>query len=158
RAPCWWRPTGGPDHAVGAHATPRAAALRRVGDFLFARAPRRALARLACVHQAVSRLLRAPPGRAAPLGRPGVRAAPSRFVRRRPVQRPLDDLLRAESRATIAAMPHLVVVPHTHWDREWYRTHEQFRARLVALLDGLLPLLENDPEFRFFSLDGQTIV
>ena len=55
-------------------------------------------------------------------------------------------------------MPHLVVVPHTHWDREWYRTHEQFRARLVALLDGLLPLLESDPEFRCFSLDGQTIV
>jgi len=55
-------------------------------------------------------------------------------------------------------MPHLVLVPHTHWDREWYRTHEQFRARLVALLDSLLPLLEEDPEFRFFSLDGQTIV
>ncbi|HTO08710.1 MAG TPA: glycoside hydrolase family 38 C-terminal domain-containing protein [Myxococcota bacterium] len=55
-------------------------------------------------------------------------------------------------------MPHLVVVPHTHWDREWYRTHEQFRARLVALLDALLPLLEHDPEFRCFSLDGQTIV
>ncbi|HXZ85246.1 MAG TPA: alpha-mannosidase, partial [Myxococcota bacterium] len=55
-------------------------------------------------------------------------------------------------------MPHLVVVPHTHWDREWYRTHEQFRARLVGLLDGLLDLLERDPEFRCFSLDGQTIV
>jgi len=45
-------------------------------------------------------------------------------------------------------MPHLVVVPHTHWDREWYRTHEQFRARLVGLLDGLLELLERDPGFR----------
>src|SRR5258705_4129218 len=55
-------------------------------------------------------------------------------------------------------MRHLVVVPHTHWDREWYRTHEQFRARLVALLDGLLDLLERDPDFRCFSLDGQTIV
>jgi alpha-mannosidase len=55
-------------------------------------------------------------------------------------------------------MTHLVVVPHTHWDREWYRTHEQFRARLVALLDGLLDLLERDAEFRCFSLDGQTIV
>jgi 2-O-(6-phospho-alpha-D-mannosyl)-D-glycerate hydrolase len=55
-------------------------------------------------------------------------------------------------------MSHVIVVPHTHWDREWYRTHEQFRARLVALLDGLLDLLERDPEFRCFSLDGQTIV
>jgi hypothetical protein len=53
---------------------------------------------------------------------------------------------------------HLVLVPHTHWDREWYRTHEEFRYRLVQLLDGLLDLLERDPEFRHFTLDGQTIV
>ena len=65
---------------------------------------------------------------------------------------------------TIAAMSelpqplHLVVVPHTHWDREWYRTHEQFRARLVTLVDGLLDLLERDPAFAHFLLDGQTIV
>ncbi len=52
----------------------------------------------------------------------------------------------------------IVVVPHTHWDREWYRTHEQFRVRLVALVDGLLELLEGDPSFRHFMLDGQTIV
>lgn len=53
---------------------------------------------------------------------------------------------------------HLVVVPHTHWDREWYRTHEQFRARLVTLVDDLLDLLEGDPAFSHFLLDGQTIV
>ncbi len=52
----------------------------------------------------------------------------------------------------------VVVVPHTHWDREWYRTHEQFRVRLVALVDALLDLLERDPAFRHFMLDGQTIV
>lgn len=52
----------------------------------------------------------------------------------------------------------LVVVPHTHWDREWYRTHEEFRYRLVRLMDGLLDLLEQDPSFRHFTLDGQTIV
>jgi alpha-mannosidase len=52
----------------------------------------------------------------------------------------------------------LVLVPHTHWDREWYRTHEEFRYRLVQLLDGLLDLLERDPDFRHFTLDGQTIV
>ncbi len=50
----------------------------------------------------------------------------------------------------------LVVVPHTHWDREWYRTHESFRYRLVRMLDDLLNLLERDPEFRHFTLDGQT--
>ena len=53
---------------------------------------------------------------------------------------------------------HLVLVPHTHWDREWYRTHEEFRYRLVRLLDGLLDLLEGDPGFPHFTLDGQTIV
>jgi hypothetical protein len=53
---------------------------------------------------------------------------------------------------------HLVVVPHTHWDREWYRTHEQFRHRLVRLLDRVLDGLERDPAFRHFTLDGQTIV
>jgi len=53
---------------------------------------------------------------------------------------------------------HLVVVPHTHWDREWYLTHEAFRYRLVGLLDRVLELLEGDPGFRHFTLDGQTIV
>jgi alpha-mannosidase len=53
---------------------------------------------------------------------------------------------------------HLVVVPHTHWDREWYRTHEAFRVRLVALVDLVLDVLENDPDFSHFTLDGQTIV
>lgn len=53
---------------------------------------------------------------------------------------------------------HLVVVPHTHWDREWHHTHEQFRHRLVRLVDRVLALLEGDPAFRHFMLDGQTIV
>ncbi|HEX5065940.1 MAG TPA: hypothetical protein VFY49_07490 [Myxococcota bacterium] len=51
----------------------------------------------------------------------------------------------------------LVVVPHTHWDREWYRSHEAFRYRLVRMLDGLLDLLERDPSYLHFTLDGQTI-
>jgi hypothetical protein len=53
--------------------------------------------------------------------------------------------------------PHLVVVPHTHWDREWYRPHEVFRYRLVRFLDRLLDALERDPSYRHFTLDGQTI-
>src|SRR5256885_16535083 len=50
------------------------------------------------------------------------------------------------------------VVSHTHWDREWYLTHEQFRFRLVTLIDRLLDLLESDPDYKYFHLDGQTIV
>ena len=50
------------------------------------------------------------------------------------------------------------VVSHTHWDREWYRTFEQFRFRLVRLVDKLLDILDADPEYRYFMLDGQTVV
>ena len=50
------------------------------------------------------------------------------------------------------------IVSHTHWDREWYLTHEQFRLRLVALVDRLLDLMECHPDYAYFHLDGQTIV
>ncbi|HYJ68969.1 MAG TPA: hypothetical protein VEX15_15070 [Nocardioidaceae bacterium] len=49
----------------------------------------------------------------------------------------------------------IVVVPHTHWDREWYAPFQRFRLRLVALLDDVIPRLEREPDFRF-TLDGQT--
>lgn len=49
------------------------------------------------------------------------------------------------------------VVPHTHWDREWYERFLGFRARLVPMVSGLLDLLERDPAFRSFTFDGQTI-
>ena len=49
------------------------------------------------------------------------------------------------------------VVPHTHWDREWYATFATFRSQLVALWDELLELTEADPDFRFL-MDGQTVV
>jgi mannosylglycerate hydrolase len=51
-----------------------------------------------------------------------------------------------------------VVVSHTHWDREWYETFQQFRMRLVRLMDKLLHILDTDPAYRYFMLDGQTIV
>jgi hypothetical protein len=53
---------------------------------------------------------------------------------------------------------HLVVVPHTHWDREWYEPFQAFRVRLVRLVDRLLDLLERDPAFTHFHFDGQSIV
>jgi alpha-mannosidase len=49
------------------------------------------------------------------------------------------------------------VVPHTHWDREWYLPFEQFRLRLVVVVDQVLDTLERDERMRFV-LDGQTIV
>jgi mannosylglycerate hydrolase len=50
------------------------------------------------------------------------------------------------------------IVPHTHWDREWYWPFERFRMRLVDLLDDLLPRLEADPAYAHFMLDGQMAV
>ncbi len=47
---------------------------------------------------------------------------------------------------------------HTHWDREWWATFQDFRIRLVQLIDDLLETLDHDPEFRTFLLDSQTIV
>ena len=55
-------------------------------------------------------------------------------------------------------MKTLHVISHTHWDREWYLTFQQFRLKLVHLIDKLLDILDQDPEFKYFMLDGQTIV
>jgi alpha-mannosidase len=51
-----------------------------------------------------------------------------------------------------------LVVPHTHWDREWYLPFEAFRLRLGTTLDGVLDTLERDESFLSFTLDGQAIV
>lgn len=50
------------------------------------------------------------------------------------------------------------IVSHTHWDREWYLPFQQFRLKLVHLIDGLLDILREDINFKYFMLDGQTIV
>lgn len=55
-------------------------------------------------------------------------------------------------------MKNLHVISHTHWDREWYRTFQQFRMQLVHLIDNLLVILDNDPDYLHYMLDGQTIV
>lgn len=49
-------------------------------------------------------------------------------------------------------------IPHTHWDREWYRSSDAFRLRLVYSLDLLLNTLINDPDFSCYTLDGQTCI
>src|SRR5436190_8116918 len=51
-----------------------------------------------------------------------------------------------------------LVVPHTHWDREWYLPFEQFRLHLGRTVDGVLETLESDASFTSFTLDGQAIV
>ncbi len=48
----------------------------------------------------------------------------------------------------------VTLVPHTHWDREWYDPFSVFSQRLLAMMDTLLGLIEAG--FPHFHLDGQT--
>ncbi|MEU6741835.1 alpha-mannosidase [Streptosporangium sandarakinum] len=54
----------------------------------------------------------------------------------------------------VSAAPGIVVVPHTHWDREWYLPFQRFRLGLVRLLDEVLDTMAADPAYRF-TMDGQ---
>jgi alpha-mannosidase len=51
-------------------------------------------------------------------------------------------------------MTRVTLVPHTHWDREWYEPFSVFSERLVAMMDTLLELAAEG--FPHFHLDGQT--
>ena len=51
--------------------------------------------------------------------------------------------------------PEVYLVPHTHWDREWYEPFQRFRLRLVDLVDAVLDRAEADRRF-CFTFDGQT--
>ena len=50
------------------------------------------------------------------------------------------------------------IISSTHWDREWYRTFEEFQKKLSEeFFPELIDLLENT-DYRCFTLDGQTIM
>jgi alpha-mannosidase len=48
----------------------------------------------------------------------------------------------------------ITLVPHTHWDREWYQPFDEFLQRLVGMMDALLAAAAEG--FPHFHLDGQT--
>ncbi|MEF2574909.1 MAG: alpha-mannosidase, partial [Eisenbergiella sp.] len=50
------------------------------------------------------------------------------------------------------------IISHSHWDREWYLPLERHKMKLLDLIDANMELFANDPEFKSFHLDGQTIV
>ncbi len=50
------------------------------------------------------------------------------------------------------------IIPHSHWDREWYMSFEEHRYRLIDLIDSILEETEASQEFRSFNLDGQMVV
>ena len=47
-------------------------------------------------------------------------------------------------------------IPHVHWDREWLRSTDSSRIKLVYFYDRLIEMLENDPQMKYFTFDGQT--
>ncbi len=50
------------------------------------------------------------------------------------------------------------IVPHTHWDREWRYPIWQSRMLLVQFMEELLNILDTDPEYKCFVLDGQSVI
>ena len=50
------------------------------------------------------------------------------------------------------------VVSNTHWDREFRFSFEKTRHNLLVMLDTTLDILENDPEYHSFTMDGHSIM
>jgi alpha-mannosidase len=62
--------------------------------------------------------------------------------------------------ASIRRMPRVTIhlIPHSHWDREWYLPLGGFQARLARAVDGVLDLLARERTIPAFHLDGQTVL
>jgi alpha-mannosidase len=50
------------------------------------------------------------------------------------------------------------VVPHSHWDREWYFTIEDSNVLLAENLDHLLDVLEKDEDYTGYVFDAQASI
>lgn len=51
----------------------------------------------------------------------------------------------------------LHVIPHSHWDREWYMPFEKHRTHLVDLFDDLIATMEENPDYTYYHMDGQYV-
>ena len=63
--------------------------------------------------------------------------------------------LSPEAKTEVGTRRRVNVVPHTHWDREWYSPFRSFQLRLVDFVDKLLQLVESDASYSSFLFDGQ---
>lgn len=50
------------------------------------------------------------------------------------------------------------LIPHTHWDREWYFTSEDSKILSTLMFDKIFDTLQNNKKFTSFCLDGQTSI
>ncbi|MBD1381726.1 mannosylglycerate hydrolase [Metabacillus arenae] len=55
-------------------------------------------------------------------------------------------------------MRNVHIVPHMHWDREWYFSTEESRILLVNNMEEIMEMLENNPDYPHYVLDGQTSI
>jgi mannosylglycerate hydrolase len=53
---------------------------------------------------------------------------------------------------------YIKVISNTHWDREFRRSFEKTRKDLIVMMDTILDILEKDPDYHSFTLDGHTIL
>ncbi|HBH8761464.1 TPA: PTS 2-O-a-mannosyl-D-glycerate transporter subunit IIABC, partial [Escherichia coli] len=60
--------------------------------------------------------------------------------------------------STMKAVSRVHITPHMHWDREWYFTTEESRILLVNNMEEILCRLEQDNEYKYYVLDGQTAI
>ncbi|MBO5035876.1 MAG: hypothetical protein J6D42_02195 [Clostridia bacterium] len=51
----------------------------------------------------------------------------------------------------------LHIIPHSHWDREWYQSFEAHRMKLVELFDAIIEEMEKTDEYTYYHMDGQFI-
>ncbi len=52
----------------------------------------------------------------------------------------------------------LHIIPHSHWDREWYLPFEKHRIRLIDLFDNLIDVMEKNEDYTYYHMDGQYVV
>ncbi len=52
----------------------------------------------------------------------------------------------------------IVLVSETHWDREWYLPFQEYRVQLIKLMDEVIKILDQNPKYKNFTLDGQAIL
>lgn len=55
-------------------------------------------------------------------------------------------------------MKNVHIVPHMHWDREWYFSTEESRILLVNNMEEIIKMLENNPNYPYYVMDGQTAI
>jgi len=55
-------------------------------------------------------------------------------------------------------MKQVHVIPHMHWDREWYFSTEESRILLVNNMEEIMQMLETNPDYPHYVMDGQTSI